>query len=229
MKIFYFLFPIAFAFNFKKFICTSLLGSTLLLNPTVSLAYNHPPILNQVESEITTLSSERNNIYFYGPFTPESCRQLKTKIYELNENAKLFKSTYNYDPPPIHLHIQSSGGSLMNSLFIVDVIQSIETPVYTYVDGYAASAASLISVVGKKRFISKNSLVMIHQLSSEKMGKYQELDDDMKNLQLLMNKIKSVYVTNTKIPYLQLNDVLQHDLWLDAETCKKYGIIDEII
>tara|TARA_B100000424_G_scaffold271692_1_gene275875 strand:- start:1842 stop:2531 length:690 start_codon:yes stop_codon:yes gene_type:complete len=229
MKIIYFLFPIVFAFNFKKFIGTSLLSSSLMLNPSISLAYIHPPILNQPETPLTKLSTERNNIYFYGPFTPESCEQLKTKIYEMNDNANLYKLTYNADPPPIHLHIQSGGGSLMNSLFIVDVIQSIETPVYTYVDGYAASAASLISVVGKKRFMSKNSFVMIHQLSSEKMGKYQELDDDMKNLQLLMNKIKSIYVTNTKIPYLYLNDVLQHDLWLDAETCKKYGIIDEII
>ena len=62
-----------------------------------------------------------------------------------------------------------------------------------------------------------------------KEGKYQELTDDQQNMQLLMNKIKTIYLRKTTIPYIQLNEILNHDLWLDADTCKKYGLIDEII
>ena len=45
----------------------------------------------------------------------------------------------------------------------------------------------------------------------------------------MMNKVKSIYLSKTKLEYLQLEDILKHDLWLDANTCKKYGLIDEII
>ena len=50
-------------------------------------------------------------------------------------------------------------------------------------------------------------------------GKYEDLKDDMKNNDLLMKTIKSIYVEHTKIPKRQLNKILKHDLWWDAETC----------
>ena len=117
----------------------------------------------------------------------------------------------------------------MNALYIVDLIESIDTPVYTYVDGYSASAASLINVVGEKRFMTKNSLIMIHQLSSNKQGKFEELDDEMTNLNHLMEKIKTIYVKHTNIPSKTLDEILKHDLWFDASISKEYGLIDEII
>ena len=45
----------------------------------------------------------------------------------------------------------------------------------------------------------------------------------------LMETIRNIYVKHTKIPKKQLNDILKRDLWFDAETCLKYGLIDEII
>ena len=74
-----------------------------------------------------------------------------------------------------------------------------------------------------------HSMILVHQLSSENQGKFQELDDDMKNLQQLMDKVKKIYLMHSNLQYLQLDELLQHDLWLDAETCKKYGLVDEII
>ena len=105
----------------------------------------------------------------------------------------------------------------------------METPVYTYIDGFAASAATLISVAGKKRFITKNSIMLIHQLSSGNEGKFQEMDDNMRNMENFMHKIKVIYGESTSIPEEELDEILKHDLWLDAETCKRYGLIDEII
>ena len=136
---------------------------------------------------------------------------------------------YKIDPPPIHLHIQSNGGSLFHTLYIVDLIKNLNTPVYTYVDGFAASAATLISVVGKKRFITKNSLMLVHQLSGSDSGKFDELEDQMTNMKVLMYAIKMIYLNNTNINPLQLNNLLKKDLWLNAEICLLYGLVDEII
>jgi len=48
-------------------------------------------------------------------------------------------------------------------------------------------------------------------------------------MNMLMDKIKNIYLKKTTIPENVLDEILKHDLWLDAVTCKKYGLIDEII
>ena len=53
--------------------------------------------------------------------------------------------------PPIHLHIQSPGGDVFSGLNICDAIDSCKTSVYTYVEGSAASAATIIASRGKKK------------------------------------------------------------------------------
>ena len=238
-KIFILFVSYTIAFSIKpsavlfKHLGSTFIASTLLTSNSVnlqSIPNNHPVIKNDNQFESTTnVLVERNNIYLYGDITPESCEQLKNKLNELNFNGRLFKISYNSDPPPINIHIQSSGGTLMNSFYIVDLIESLEIPVNTYVDGYSASAATLINVVGNKRYMTKNSMMMIHQLSSSSQGKYEDLNDNSKNMNMLMDKIKNIYLKKTTIPENVLDEILKHDLWLDAVTCKKYGLIDEII
>ena len=65
---------------------------------------------------------------------------------------------------------------------MLDLIKNLNNPVHTYVDGFAASAATLLSLSGEKRFMTKNSLMLIHQLSSGFMGKFTEIKDENDNL-----------------------------------------------
>ena len=60
-------------------------------------------------------------------------------------------------------------------------------------------------------------------------GNYESLKDQMENNDLLMDTLKNIYTENTKIPKRILNQMLKKDLWFDAETCLKYGLVDEII
>ena len=71
--------------------------------------------------------------------------------------------------------------------------------------------------------------MLIHQLSSGMWGNYESLKDDMENCDLLMETIRTIYTEHTKIPKKTLNQILKRDLWFDAETCLKYGLIDEIL
>jgi ATP-dependent protease ClpP protease subunit len=184
---------------------------------------------DDTKTEYGILQDINNDIYFYSPITQRSCFELKNKINELDMKSTIMHVQYKIDPPPIHLHIQSNGGSLFHTLYIVDLIKNLNTPVYTYVDGFAASAATLISVVGKKRFITKNSLMLVHQLSGSDSGKFDELEDQMTNMKVLMYAIKMIYLNNTNINPFQLNNLLKKDLWLNAEICLLYGLVDEII
>lgn len=168
-------------------------------------------------------------LHFYGAVTDESCFQLTYALEELNKRAKHQKIIYPQLTPSISLHIQSGGGSLMPTFYVCDTIKKIETPVDIYVDGFAASAASLMTVCGNNRYMTRNSAMLIHQLTGATSGKFNELKDEMTNLNFFMNKVKNIYLENTQLNSTILDELLASDVWLDAETCLAYGLIDKII
>ena len=51
----------------------------------------------------------------------------------------------------------------------------------------------------------------------------------MKNLDKLMETIKKIYSKYTKIPNEKIDEILDHDLWLNADECLEYGLVDEIV
>lgn len=169
-----------------------------------------------------------NTLFFYSQVDEHSSMTLEQKLLALNQHNIHLLEKYEIEKAPIHLHIQSFGGSLFHTLYLVDLIKSLETPVYTYVDGFAASAATLLSISGKRRFMSKNSLMLIHQLSGGNAGKYAEMKDENENLDVLMDFIVNHYLENTKIDQKTLLELLKRDLWLNSSTCLKYGLVDEI-
>ena len=104
-----------------------------------------------------------------------------------------------------------------------------ELKIYSIVEGLAASAGSLMSVVCDKRYIGKNSYILIHQLSSGMSGKYHDIKNDIKNCDEFMDKIKNIYKKYSKIPIEKIDEILKNDLYFDAEICLKYKLVDEII
>lgn len=177
----------------------------------------------------TTVQSTNNNIYFYGVVSESSTLQLKTKLEELNTHLQTMSVHYNIEPPPIHLHIQSYGGSLLHTFYIMDVIKLLKTPVYTYIDGFAASAATLMSVCGKRRFMTESSVMLVHQLSSGASGKFEELKNEYSNLVEFMEIIKKTYLSYGNISSDNLDALLKQDLWLNSAKSLEYGFVDEII
>jgi ATP-dependent protease ClpP protease subunit len=177
----------------------------------------------------TTVQSTNNNIYFYGGVSESSTLQLKTKLEELDLHLQTIAIHYKIEAPPIHLHIQSYGGSLLHTFYIMDVIKTLKTPVYTYIDGFAASAATLMSVCGKRRFMTESSVMLVHQLSSGASGKFEEIKNEYSNLVEFMEIIKKTYLNYGNISSDNLDALLKQDLWLNSKKSLEYGFIDEII
>lgn len=177
----------------------------------------------------TTVRSGNNNIYLYGAVSESSTLQLKTKLEELDLHLQTIAIHYKIDVPPIHLHIQSYGGSLLHTFYIMDLIKMLKTPVYTYIDGFAASAATLMSVCGKRRFMTESSVMLVHQLSSGASGKFEEIKNEYSNLVEFMEIIKKTYLTYGNISSQNLDELLKQDLWLNSAKSLEYGFVDEII
>ena len=167
-------------------------------------------------------TNKKNNIYFYSSLNEESVFKLNSNLLYLMESLETGQE--------INLHIQSSGGNLLPSISTVDLIRTSDIPINTFIEGYAASAATLISVVGAKRFMTKNSVMLIHQL---KMGtdysKFNEIEDYYNNAETLMNIVKNIYLENTDLDKKLLDELLNKDLWLNSTFCQNNKLVDIII
>ena len=168
-----------------------------------------------------------NSIYYYSEVNTKSAFQLVKELHKLD--TKIQKKKKKSEDDVIHLHIHSEGGCVFSCFTIVDKIRTLKTPVYSYINGMAASSATMISVVCNKRFIYRNAYMLIHQLSSGMAGKYNELVDDMENNNSLMNNIKAIYKEHTNIHGNALDKILKRDMWWNAKKCLECGLVDEII
>jgi ATP-dependent Clp protease protease subunit len=170
-----------------------------------------------------------NHIYFYTDVTKESVLNLNKNLSKIEADMMHTGNVLGIPTPEIKLHINSPGGSLFDGLAAVDYVRRSRAPVHSIIEGMAASAATLISVMAQKRSINKHSYMLIHQLSSGAIGKFEELMDDMENNKALMKAIKQIYLERTKIPENLLKDILKKDIYFDAKQCLKYGLVDVIL
>jgi len=171
-----------------------------------------------------------NSIWFYTGVN-------KPNVLELNKAMKVVTSKnliVQHDlglgeQIPINLYINSGGGLIVAGVSAMDAIRRNSVPVHTVVDGFCASAATFVSVAGWRRSMTEHSFMLIHQLSTNFWGKYKEFEDEKKNLDLMMDMIKSVYSKYTEVPSEELDGVLEHDLMWDSKKCLKWGLVDEIV
>jgi len=173
---------------------------------------------------------EYNKIYFYSGVTRQDNLNLNKLLVSTGQKMANIEQMYKLDSPPkIYLHINSYGGSVFAGFSSVDYIKTSPVPVVSVIDGCAASAATIMSVVADQRLMHEHAFMLIHQLSSGMWGKFEAMKDDMKNNELLMEKIIGIYEEHTKVPKTKLSQILKRDLWWDAKTCLKYGLIDDIV
>ena len=164
------------------------------------------------------VSAIGNRIYFYSEVTRPKVLELNRTVVKLANQFKTASELLGNEPAHIKLHINSYGGSVFAGFSAVDYIRNSKVPITSVIDGCAASAATIMSVVAQERLMHENSFMLIHQLSSGMWGKYEELKDDMKNCDVLMKTIKKIYMERAKIPKSKLSQILKHDLWFDAKT-----------
>jgi ATP-dependent protease ClpP protease subunit len=185
------------------------------------------PIINLFKPH-TSLDKDKNHIYFYSDVDQYSCLELNKKINDLNKELLQHAIEYEVEPPNIYLHINSFGGSLFAAFSTIDTILNSKIPIISIIEGCAASAATIISIVCHKRYCTANSFMLIHQLSTGAMGKYEEMKDDFLNDTKLMELLYKLYKNHTKMDLKTIKRVLKRDLWWESNECLKNGLIDEI-
>jgi ATP-dependent protease ClpP protease subunit len=165
------------------------------------------------------------SVYFYSPVDTMSILDLTEKVTAMcNQIPPQF-----YGTGYIKVHINSHGGYVTDGLCGMDMLKTCPVPICTIVDGVCASAATFLSVTAPTRLIRESSYMLIHQLSSACWGTFSQLQDDIKNSELMMETIRKIYLKNTKIKKDKLDQILKKDLYFDAKTCLKLGLVDGIL
>lgn len=179
------------------------------------------------EDKLRKITREGNHIFFHAEVDRGSVFEMIEYLRKCELDNIMNAHKMCMDEIPIYLHINSFGGCVFDAMTAIDAIQACKVPVYTIIEGSTASAGTLMSVVGTKRFMRPNAYMLIHQLSAGAWGKMSELEDEFENNKILMDKIKTIYKKHASIPKKELSEILKHDLWWDFDKCKNYGLIDE--
>jgi ATP-dependent protease ClpP protease subunit len=170
-----------------------------------------------------------NHIYFNDDITMHSVTELNRSIRELQNELIIMGVKNGIEPPPIKLHITTYGGLVHAAFSAIACIKSSKVPVHTIIDGYAASAGTLISVCGARRYINRHSSMMIHELSGGAWGRMSVMEDQMEDMKKMMVKLKEIYTSHSNLTSKQLDKIMKKDSDWYAEECLQKGLVDEII
>ena len=129
--------------------------------------------------------------------------------------------------------VDSQGGDVSAALKFVDYLD-LTRQKYTHVkfvsviSGTAASAATTMSVVADKRYMTKNATGMIHELSGGIYGRYTQMISRTEHIKDTHKKIVNIYLPRCNVDKKKLNVLLRKDKWFNADQYLEYGFIDEI-
>lgn len=183
------------------------------------------------EEESSYVKVQGNEVFFHCDVHEESVLELVTKLKALVKHLRKVYIDLDLDQDPaVTLYIKSDGGDLHSGFSALDHIHQLKARVTTVADGLCASAATLLLLAGADRKIHENSYVLIHQISADGVwGKYEELKDHMQNFTKDMERMQKIYEAKTTMSARKLRKLLKKDLYLDAEQCLHYGLVNEVL
>ncbi|KAJ3887590.1 ATP-dependent Clp protease proteolytic subunit [Lentinula edodes] len=139
---------------------------------------------------------------------------------------------------PIHLYINSPGGSVTAGLAIYDTMQYVSAPIHTYCIGQAASMGSLLLSAGEKgkRHCLPNASIMIHQPSGGASGQASDIAIHAKEILRIRELLTGIYQKHCGKPEEGLADglkrfetALERDYFMTAQEALNFGIVDAIL
>lgn len=128
----------------------------------------------------------------------------------------------------INLHIHSPGGDVFDGIAIYNLLKNHPANVTVYIDGLAASMASVIAMAGNEVIMPENAMMMIHKPwgiqggDAEDMRKYADLLDKVENTLI------PAYANKTGKTPEELAEMLSAETWLTAKECVEQGFADKL-
>lgn len=162
---------------------------------------------------------EQRIIYLDGDITDGTGSEISKQLLYLDSISN----------EPIKLYINTGGGSCSEGLQILDTMELINSPVYTFNVGLCASMGFAILVRGDKRYSYKDAEAMCHQVSYGAYGNILDVRTQVESAErinkVLAEKIGEALGIETEEYYEMTN----RDKWLTPQEMLELGAIDKIL
>ena len=168
----------------------------------------------------------KNRIIFFDSMIDiDSIPDFLQKYYLICDLTEDYKS-------PVTLWVYGYGGDAYGTLGLIDIINTLKTPINTFSSGAAQSASAILALSGTgKRFATKNSAFMIHQVSSGGIFSTSEqevnLKENIRIEKLLINILSKK--SNKPMKFWTSMISSNKDIYLSVNDCLKYKLLDGVL
>ena len=128
----------------------------------------------------------------------------------------------------LNIHINSGGGDVFESIAIHNLLKSFKGEKVIFIDGLAASGASVIAMAGDKIIMPKNAMMMIHKAWTYAAGNADELMKIANDLSKMDTAVLESYTDKFVGEREELEKLLADETWLTAEECLALGFCSEV-
>ena len=129
---------------------------------------------------------------------------------------------------PINLRINSLGGDVFDGMAMYNVIKRREAKTTVYIEGIAASIATIIALGADEVVMAENSLFMIHNAWGGTMGEAKDMRKTAETLDKISGELTDIYRKKTGLSYDVLAEMMDEETWLNAEEAFELGFVDTI-
>lgn len=159
------------------------------------------------------------DLFFYGDIVNETWRSEWYEDDMAPGDVKKFLDQLD-GTENINIHINSGGGSVFGGIAIYNMLRRNNAHKTVYVDGLAASIASVIMMAGDEIVMPKNATVMIHKPSASYFFTTKNADDlrkDAESLDTCQEAIMQTYMTKAKVDKEEIEQKVNDETWLTGE------------
>lgn len=132
------------------------------------------------------------------------------------------------DADEIDLHLNSPGGEVWDGIAIYNALINHRAAVTVYVDGIAASAASVVAMAGDRVVMARGSQLMIHDAWGLCVGNAAEMRRMGDDLDRESNNIAGIYADRAGGTARQWRKAMEAESWYTADEAVTAGLADEV-
>ena len=132
------------------------------------------------------------------------------------------------DIDTLNIYINSPGGDVFAGQAIHSMLKRHKTHKNVYIDGLAASIASVIAMAGDTIFMPKNAMMMIHNPWTIGMGNSTEFRKLAEDLDKIRESLIAAYEGHSALTRDEIISIMDAETWLTASECEEYGFCDAV-
>lgn len=126
----------------------------------------------------------------------------------------------------ISARINSTGGAAFEGVAIYNLLRAQKKPIAVFVDGVAASSASIVAMAGDSITMGKGSLMMLHNPWMMAGGNAADLRQMADTLDTVGASMADIYAARSGKPKDEVLAIMEAETWLSAEDAVAHGFAD---